>query len=1338
VSKHFRNPDGTVTAHIASGPIHYWEDGQWKTIFHTIDTSIDGYLINMHNGFKTTYPKSSTGSIRTYLSNGMTLMEMQNMQMYYESNGQAVGNINIQSKSGKAEFNTLTYEGVYGENVDLRLTQHTSLRKMDYILKNTNSLNSAPAGAQFLVFEEKVEIPEGVVPRLEGNLINLYFNEKIVAQYQNPIITEGTSYKNKKQKSDFIVGLYDTELNDRYLKIKLKIPMNWLLSPDRSFPIEVDPTVNFSPNVTNDWTGSIETARTATSISYTVNTGNIWTADYYSSGVNFGGTNGLSNSKIYIGVYNYNYSGTSYDRQAFHSWAKFNTSSISDNSTVTSVVLYNYVEYDYALNVGINFTKITTEPIANTVANRLTEIRNGSVYNADIQDLDNGGDAWANHTLGGTANTDMQTLLSSNWFAVGYKTIRKDANDDFVRISGQAETNKPYITVNYIAGVITATSSMTAFTSCPSTASTSQSFTVSGSNMAAGITVTAPAGFEVSTDNSTWSGNGGNVTVGAAGTIASTTVYARMAAVASAPASNDIVCSSSGATSVNVAVSGSLKSSPTITTTTASSVTNSTASSGGSSLSAGSGTISAKGVCYATAAVSTNPTTSNSTTSDGTGTANFTSSLSSLSAETQYYYRAYATNECGTGYGTAANFWTLSTEPTGHSTTFTATAMSPSQIDLAFLAASTYGADGYIILMYQGASAPTSAGVTDGISPGSLSGFSPSGATLLVTVTSNSQTTYSHSTCAALTQYYYTLIPFNWNAANTETYNYRTTATIPTCTATTLNGPSSEGYYISGNIVNNGTINESSDINYLRMTGTNKTISGTGTWTGAKICIDGTISFGGSGLTSAVNVGSTISQLFVLSNSFTIYNSQTFPVTNVTNYATITGNTGSNLQVSGIWLNTSVGTQSLSNGTVTFNGTSDQSVTSAGDSFGSVTMNNTSTSGTYNGAVLQDNMTLTGTLTLTQGNIATGSYLAYINNTAAGSVSGGSTSSYVWGKLKRAVAGANTYVFPVGKTNYEEATLAFSPGYTSADITAFFTDDNTLTLPVGGLSQTGTDLTGILNKGYWSIDPSSGVGSPTYTVTVKEIGHSNGVTSAAQYTVLKRTNTPSVGAWALLGTHSNTTQSSSGGVVTAVRSALTSFSDFSIGFGGAALPIELTTFQANCSDNNTVDVTWSTASEHNTNYFRVDKSRNGSQWDVLGTIGAAGNSTYMIDYALTDQFPNPGINYYRLTQYDLDGVFETFDVQAAVCKDQQAGTALSSYPNPSSGDFNVDLQTDELEGEGVLMVSDAKGAVVYSQNINIINGTNNYIIQRFEAEPGIYYISVKSGASTVTTKHSLR
>jgi hypothetical protein len=76
------------------------------------------------------------------------------------------------------------------------------------------------------------------------------------------------------------------------------------------------------------------------------------------------------------------------------------------------------------------------------------------------------------------------------------------------------------------------------------------------------------------------------------------------------------------------------------------------------------------------------------------------------------------------------------------------------------------------------------------------------------------------------------------------------------------------------------------------------------------------------------------------------------------------------------------------------------------------------------------------------------------------------------------------------------------------------------------------------------------------------------------------------------------------------------------------------------------------------------------------------------------------------------------------------------FPNPSLGDFNVELQTEELEGEAILMITDAKGSVVHSQDIKVIKGANNYIIQRSEADPGIYYIIVELDGKRFVFKHS--
>lgn len=64
---------------------------------------------------------------------------------------------------------------------------------------------------------------------------------------------------------------------------------------------------------------------------------------------------------------------------------------------------------------------------------------------------------------------------------------------------------------------------------------------------------------------------------------------------------------------------------------------------------------------------------------------------------------------------------------------------------------------------------------------------------------------------------------------------------------------------------------------------------------------------------------------------------------------------------------------------------------------------------------------------------------------------------------------------------------------------------------------------------------------------------------------------------------------------------------------------------------------WSTASEQGTANFIIQRSTNGTDWDILGTTAAAGNSTNQKFYTYTDRSPFSGSNYYRLVQKDLDG-----------------------------------------------------------------------------------------------------
>ena len=92
---------------------------------------------------------------------------------------------------------------------------------------------------------------------------------------------------------------------------------------------------------------------------------------------------------------------------------------------------------------------------------------------------------------------------------------------------------------------------------------------------------------------------------------------------------------------------------PVVTTTAVSGVTTTTAVSGGNVTDDGGADVTARGVCWGTAA---NPTVSGSKTSDGTGTGSFSSNLTGLTPGTKYYVRAYATNSVGTAYGNEVEF----------------------------------------------------------------------------------------------------------------------------------------------------------------------------------------------------------------------------------------------------------------------------------------------------------------------------------------------------------------------------------------------------------------------------------------------------------------------------------------------------------------------------------------------------------------------------------------------------------------------------------------------------------------------------------------------------------
>ncbi|NBC03655.1 MAG: S8 family serine peptidase, partial [Bacteroidetes bacterium] len=94
---------------------------------------------------------------------------------------------------------------------------------------------------------------------------------------------------------------------------------------------------------------------------------------------------------------------------------------------------------------------------------------------------------------------------------------------------------------------------------------------------------------------------------------------------------------------------------PTVTTNQIENITSNSAEVGGEVTDNGGKQVTTRGVCWST---SEDPSTNDECTSKGEGTGRFSSTLTDLSPETEYFVRAFATNSEGTSYGVQRDFIT--------------------------------------------------------------------------------------------------------------------------------------------------------------------------------------------------------------------------------------------------------------------------------------------------------------------------------------------------------------------------------------------------------------------------------------------------------------------------------------------------------------------------------------------------------------------------------------------------------------------------------------------------------------------------------------------------------
>lgn len=178
----------------------------------------------------------------------------------------------------------------------------------------------------------------------------------------------------------------------------------------------------------------------------------------------------------------------------------------------------------------------------------------------------------------------------------------------------------------------------------------------------------------------------------------------------------------------------------------------------------------------------------------------------------------------------------------------------------------------------------------------------------------------------------------------------------------------------------------------------------------------------------------------------------------------------------------------------------------------------------------------------------------------------------------------------------------------------------------------------------------------------------------------------------------------------------------------SSLPIELVYFSAELFEDHKAMLRWQTASEINNDYFTVERSRDGQDWEELEKVQGAGNSTTLSSYSAIDKTPYGGISYYRLKQTDFDRQYEYSQIISVNTNKVENKNILIS-PNPVSNLIRVTGSLSELNQ---LRIYNTLGQDVTDLTKRMENESDTkLVIDLSNLHAGVYYIITKTTTNKV-------
>lgn len=418
------------------------------------------------------------------------------------------------------------------------------------------------------------------------------------------------------------------------------------------------------------------------------------------------------------------------------------------------------------------------------------------------------------------------------------------------------------------------------------------------------------------------------------------------------------------------------------------------------------------------------------------------------------------------------------------------------------------------------------------------------------------------------------------------------------------------------------------------------------------------------------------------------------------NGATIIMDNGAYLVIDNLDLQNS-GAFTQTAGTVQFTGAGNSSITgSASPQFYNLALNKASAS-----LLLQNNISINNQVLFTAGLLNLNNYNITLN--AGALLNGESETSRITGTT-------GGYVQITSNLN---APSAVNPGNLGAVITSPQNLGNTL-IRRGHVSQVNGGGLGSSIFRYYDITPTNNM-ALNATLNVNYFDAELNSLDENVLTVATSSNTTT---WTNQGFDSRNTTTN---VVT--KSGFAGFERVTLSTPQNALPLEWGSFNTKCV-NNGVTITWKTLQESNTSVFYIRRSSNGSDWQTVATLAAAGNSNSTITYSCTDPLSFNGA-VYRIVQEDRDGAQTLSPVLQSNC---DISEALTVYPNPTYGNCWLSIQSASSTAV-IMRLYDSKGALVKQQLENVAAGASQIAFQTNGLGHGIYNLVVSWGNGNLKT-----